>query len=252
MKKRKIKISCLINLGLLLSSGAAFLFARETLPYQLLLSGGLLGLSGSLTNSLAIHMLFERIPLVYGSGIIALNFREIKQDLEELMIRQFFNGEQIQRFLAKESGGETQGSLELARLAQSDELIDFDHLFTRFKSSLSQSFANNPLAQMALPLLESKRSQIIEAIRSAMAEELARPELEDKLRGLLELFSSEQFEQHVRQLIRGRLDEMTPQMVKELVRHMMESKLVWLVIWGAILGALLGLLSALLRYFLMV
>ena len=86
----KKKTSYMINLALLLLTAAGFLFAKETLPYQFLLSAGLFGLSGSLTNSLAIHMLFEKIPLVYGSGIIALNFREIKDDLEALMIREFF------------------------------------------------------------------------------------------------------------------------------------------------------------------
>ena len=35
---------------------------------------GLYGLSGSLTNSLAIIMIFERIPGIVGSGIIEKNF----------------------------------------------------------------------------------------------------------------------------------------------------------------------------------
>ena len=35
---------------------------------------GLFSLSGGITNWIAIHMLFERIPFIYGSGIIPKNF----------------------------------------------------------------------------------------------------------------------------------------------------------------------------------
>ena len=38
---------------------------------------GLFGLSGGLTNWLAIHMLFEKVPLLFGSGVIPLRFKRI-------------------------------------------------------------------------------------------------------------------------------------------------------------------------------
>ncbi|WGK69415.1 hypothetical protein P0082_00730 [Candidatus Haliotispira prima] len=243
----KKKTSYIINLLLLFCVAVSLAFDSDGLLHRVLLSVGLFGLSGSLTNSLAIHMLFEKIPLVYGSGIIALNFREIKQDLEELMIRQFFNSDQIERFLA----GELQSSKpDLSSLTEPGGLIDFDRLFDKFKESLGRSFENNPLARMALPLLETSRDKIIVAMRGAVAEELSGPDLEDKIKGLLgrQLPPHEQFEQRVRLLIRGRLNEMTPKTVKDIIRHMMESKLIWLVVWGALLGALMGLVSALLRY----
>ena len=43
----------------------AFLLPEGT-ARDLLLSAGLFSLSGALTNWLAIHMLFERVPLLYG------------------------------------------------------------------------------------------------------------------------------------------------------------------------------------------
>ena len=42
---------------------------------------GLFALSGGLTNWLAIHMLFEKVPLLYGSGVIPLKFEEINKFL---------------------------------------------------------------------------------------------------------------------------------------------------------------------------
>ena len=241
----KKKTSYWINLALLLLTAAGFLFAKETLPYQLLLSAGLFGLSGSLTNSLAIHMLFEKIPLIYGSGIIALNFREIKDDLEALMIREFFNSQQIERFL----------SLEAAELdfAQLSDLFDFEQFFARFRNGLEASFQGNPLAMMAMPLLDANRHKIIKAIRGAVAAELGNTDLKDQIKKRLgsQLENTQSFEQKIRFLIRGRLDELNPQMVKEIIQHMMESRLIWLVIWGAVIGAVMGLAAALVRYYLL-
>ena len=42
---------------------------------------GLFALSGAVTNWLAIHMLFERVPGLYGSGVIPLHFEEFKSCL---------------------------------------------------------------------------------------------------------------------------------------------------------------------------
>ena len=60
---------------------------------------GLFALSGSITNSLAIHMLFEKIPFFYGSGIIPLNFERIKIDLKTVIMGHFFSENQIKAFL---------------------------------------------------------------------------------------------------------------------------------------------------------
>ena len=49
-------------------------------PFEnsLLLMIGLFSLSGGITNWIAIHMLFERIPFFYGSGVIPNRFNEFK------------------------------------------------------------------------------------------------------------------------------------------------------------------------------
>jgi len=40
----------------------------------ILSSIGLFALSGSITNWLAVHMLFEKVPFLYGSGVIPARF----------------------------------------------------------------------------------------------------------------------------------------------------------------------------------
>ena len=39
---------------------------------------GLFALSGAITNWLAVHMLFEKVPGLYGSGVIPQHFEEFK------------------------------------------------------------------------------------------------------------------------------------------------------------------------------
>jgi hypothetical protein len=77
-------------------------FALSDTLSQLFLFTGLFALSGALTNQLAIHMLFERVPLLYGSGIIPARFESFKSAIKEMMMRQFFTREKLDAFFAKE------------------------------------------------------------------------------------------------------------------------------------------------------
>ncbi|MFT7099096.1 MAG: hypothetical protein ACJAS6_000967, partial [Rickettsiales bacterium] len=65
---------------------------------------GIFALSGSLTNMIAIHMLFEKVPLLYGSGVILNRFEDFKTGIKNLIIDEFFNKEHIEKFF-KENGG---------------------------------------------------------------------------------------------------------------------------------------------------
>ena len=56
---------------------------------QILFMTGLFALSGSVTNWLAIHMLFEKVPLLYGSGIIPNKFEEFKMGIKSLVMEEF-------------------------------------------------------------------------------------------------------------------------------------------------------------------
>jgi uncharacterized membrane protein YheB (UPF0754 family) len=56
---------------------------------------GLFALSGALTNWLAVHMLFEKVPGLYGSGVIPARFEDFKLAIRELMMEQFFTEEKI-------------------------------------------------------------------------------------------------------------------------------------------------------------
>ena len=62
------------------------------------LAVGLFGFAGGVTNWLAVKMLFDRVPLLYGSGVIPLRFREIRQTVKDAIMQYFFDEDYLERF----------------------------------------------------------------------------------------------------------------------------------------------------------
>ncbi|MDF1877246.1 DUF445 domain-containing protein, partial [Sulfurimonas sp. SAG-AH-194-L11] len=91
--------SIITNTIALILIGLSFLFLEL---HNALLFTGLFALSGALTNQLAIHMLFEKVPLLYGSGVIPLRFEAFKTSIKNLMMSEFFTREQLENFLVNE------------------------------------------------------------------------------------------------------------------------------------------------------
>ena len=68
-----------------------------------ILMTGLFALSGGITNWLAVHMLFERIPFLYGSGVIPARFVEFKSGIKTLIVKQYLPiiNQLVNQYLAK-------------------------------------------------------------------------------------------------------------------------------------------------------
>ena len=69
---------------------------------NIILTVGLFAISGAITNWLAIHMLFEKVPFLYGSGVIPARFESFKESIKNLMMTQFFTKEQLSEFFRGE------------------------------------------------------------------------------------------------------------------------------------------------------
>jgi uncharacterized membrane protein YheB (UPF0754 family) len=72
------------------------------LQNNILLTIGLFALSGAITNWLAIHMLFEKVPFLYGSGVVENRFEEFKGSIHTLIMDQFFTKENLSKFFKDE------------------------------------------------------------------------------------------------------------------------------------------------------
>lgn len=214
------------------------------LHYELLLTVSIFALSGAITNWLAVHMLFEKVPGLYGSGVIPAHFEEFKRSIRELMMTQFFNPENIDRFLSRD-----QQQHPHQHLAPVIAKLNLDPAFdTLIKTIMESSFGGmlgmlggeQALVPLKQPFIENMRNSIIDITSSdefstLLIEELEQPAVIDDIRNNIE------------EIIDQRLSELTPQLVKAIIQDMIRQHLGWLVIWGGLFGGLIGLIGAMLE-----
>jgi len=210
----------------------------------LLQSAGWFGLSGALTNWLAIHMLFERVPGLYGSGIIPLKFETFKAAIADMVMTQFFTIENIQRFIKEE----TPTSLHLEPVIDS---LDTDRVFEGFVVVVQQSKLGSMLSMFGgAAALEPLRQPFGLTLKAKLKEITADPAFLKVLTGDLVQNPHGEWQGKIQEMVDRRLAELTPEMVKELVQNMIRSHLGWLVVWGGVFGGLIGLFSELASRFL--
>lgn len=226
------------NLLALFCTLAGYFFA---LP--VIFSIGLFSLSGAVTNWLAIHMLFEKVPGLYGSGVIPSRFEDFKIAIGELMMTQFFTQANIDRFLS-----DSRGQASTINLAPVIEKIDlspaFDNLVTvieqsSFGSMLAMVGGKEALAPMKEPFIEKMKASVTDITQSAHFNELLRESLEQPS-------VIEGMQEKVSKIIEQRLNELTPKLVKEIIQAMIKQHLGWLVVWGGVFGGLIGFIAAIL------
>ncbi|MDE2742517.1 MAG: DUF445 family protein, partial [Gemmatimonadota bacterium] len=99
------------------------------------LAVGLFGFAGGATNWLAVKMLFDRVPLLYGSGVIPARFRAIREAVKDAIMRYFFDEEYLERFFAERMAGDDVGE-KVQMVLASDEV---DAIIDRKLEELAES-----------------------------------------------------------------------------------------------------------------
>lgn len=206
---------------------------------DLLRAMGLFAVSGAVTNWLAVHMLFEKVPGLYGSGVIPSRFEEFKRGIRSLIMGQFFTRENMQRLLVAEAGNGS-GALDGEAVAAA---VDYDHAFESLSDAIMESSFGRMLGMVGgRRALDPLRSPVKQKMRVVVSEVVAT----DRVRNALAGGVLDGGLERVETLVQGRLDELTPGMVKQIVQEMIRLHLGWLVVWGGVFGALMGLAAALL------
>jgi uncharacterized membrane protein YheB (UPF0754 family) len=202
---------------------------------------GLFSLSGAVTNWLAVHMLFEKIPFLYGSGVIPARFEDFKKAIRNLMMEQFFTEENIDRFLAGNDNPAT--AIDLTPVINKVDLSPaFDDLITVIEQSsfggmLAMVGGSEALQPMREPFIEKMKASVGNISQSEEFNQILREELEQPnvMAGMREKVSD---------IIEKRLNELTPQLVKEIIQAMIRKHLGWLVVWGGVFGGVIGFIAA--------
>ena len=251
----------LVALALILAS-----FAFDDPLRGVLLGTGLFALSGALTNWLAIHMLFERVPGLYGSGVIALHFEEFKGGIIRMVREQLLDPERVASLLARQGtvaageAGTSEGTGESSAAGGAGaphaptidlepivERIDLDTAFDQLVATIKESSFGSMLGMVGgEAALQPLREPFKKRMKGFLAEAARSPRLQAAIGAQVAgMASGDRFAARLDTLLRARLDELTPEMVRDIVQLMIRRHLGWLVVWGGVFGGLIGLLAAL-------
>ena len=204
---------------------------------------GLFAFSGAITNSLAIHMLFEKVPFLYGSGVIESKFSQFKLSIHNLLMNQFFTKENLTKFFEEE--------VSSAKKTIDFEIIlnktDFSPAYESLKESVMQSSFGGMLGMFGgVEALEPLREPFVKKLQASIISISNTEAFQEVVNEALKSEDlSEDIYNKLSKIVNTRLEELTPSMVKEIVQDMIKEHLGWLVIWGAVLGGLIGLISTL-------
>ena len=221
----------------------------------MLLGTGLFALSGALTNWLAIHMLFERVPGLYGSGVIALHFEEFKAGIIRMVREQLLDPERVASLLARQQAlvADGAGAAPGATGAPAIDLepiverIDLDAAFDQLVATIKESSFGTMLDMVGgEAALQPLREPFRKRMKGFLAEAARSPRLQSAIGAQVAgMASGERFAAKLDTLLRARLDELTPEAVRDIVQLMIRRHLGWLVVWGGVFGGLIGLVAAL-------
>ncbi len=205
---------------------------------------GLFALSGAITNTLAIHMLFEKVPYLYGSGVIEKKFEQFKEAIHNLLMNQFFTPENLKRFFQDEVSS-AKNTIDFEKVLNK---TDFTPAYDSLKEAVMESSFGGMLGMFGgESALEPLREPFTQKLQASIVD----ISKSDSFQVILsEALKSDDFSDDIHKklssIVNARLDELTPRMVKELIQNMIKEHLGWLVIWGAVFGGLIGLVSSVL------
>jgi len=233
----------------LMTNGIAMLliFFGFVLPgsHELMKSIGFFALSGAVTNGLAIHMLFEKVPYCYGSGVIPSRFEEFKSSIKQLMMKQFFTAAHIEQFIEAE---EQQGG-QILNLQPLLNALDYDKLYQNLVGAIMESSFGAMLMMMGgAEALQPLKEPLIEKLKVTLVDMVGSEGFKAALKQGLDAHKiGNDIVDKIEAVIDKRLSELTPELVKDMVQAIIREHLGWLVVWGGVFGGLMGAVFGLVR-----
>ena len=222
----------------LLTNAVAFLLCLiglfSPIHAEIIFTTGVFSLSGGLTNWLAIHMLFEKVPFLYGSGVVLNRFSDFKIAIKNLLINEFFNPINLKKFFKESNSIPSSSSISE---------VNFDKIFDGLLDVISASKLSGMLAMIG-------GNEVLEPLRKPMIL---------RLKAEVDIFYKKNFSSNdeefvdlivkkINSIIDERLAELTPKDIKKIVKEIMRKHLGWLVLWGGVFGGLIGFLVSIIKF----
>ncbi len=207
---------------------------------NIILSTGLFALSGALTNWLAVHMLFNRVPGLYGSGVVVLHFEQFKAGILRMVHTHLFNPERVEKSLSNSE--DSAMNIDLQPILAS---VDLDAAYDQLTATVMESSFGSMLGMLGgESALEGMREPFKKRLKKFLDDAADSPRFQKTVNEQIgKVASSDQFLKRLDTLLRNRLDELTPEMVRDIMQQMIKRHLGWLVVWGGVFGGLIGLLA---------
>ena len=204
-----------------------------------ILAFGLFGFAGGVTNWLAVKMLFDRIPLLIGSGVIPRRFRDILGALKTMILETFFEKRFLREYLSTRSGNLLEKVDVRAMLGKAMAGDTFDYDLARKLEKLAatpdglllQTMAPmfggfDTMVPMLKPMLVGIGADLIETLAADF--------------DLTEIVDVDVVRGEIDKVLTERMETLTPLRVKRMMAAVIREHLGWLVVWGNVFGGLIG------------
>ncbi len=226
---------CLVLVGLFVPFAEEYQLCKEVI-----FTVGLFAFSGGITNWIAVYMLFEKVPGLYGSGVIPSRFQEFKEGIKNLMMNQFFTKENVDKFL-------NGSGIERIDLMPIIEDTDFNPMFDALVKSILESSFGGMIAMVGgSAVLETLREPVVVRLKDATVNMVSSEEFHRRIAEKL-VKKDDDILEKISTIVQKRLDELTPDLVKKIIQDMIRKHLGWLVVWGGVFGGLIGFTTVFLR-----
>lgn len=208
-------------------------------PYQFILAFGLFGFAGGVTNSLAIKMLFDRIPGVYGSGVIERQFMEIKDTIKKVIMETFFDPKYLEVYLQKKGRQLAENFDVDAKLKELLESSTVDGVIDAKLEELRQRPEGLWLSMHGVKTAELR--PMIKPFVLSLGSDVA-PMLLHNF-DPVKILNIDKVRTEVDTLLSEKLLQLQAGTVKQLLEDVMRVHLGWLVVWGNLFGGCIGLFT---------
>jgi hypothetical protein len=239
-----ITFLCLV-VGLVLHS----VLDADIRKYNYVLAIGVFGIAGGITNWLAVKMLFDKIPGLYGSGVIPMQYKSIRKTVKHEIMHTFFDEAYLKGYIRQKSP-ELMRKLNIGeRITNVINAPDFD---TKMAAKLEEISATpqGMLLSMVKPFMGGSLAGLVPMVKpplvsiaSEVAKELTTIQAEGDGEAVVDLIPVDVVRGEIDALMTERLQTLTPEVVKGILEDVIRDHLGWLVVWGNIFGSMIGIIK---------